>query len=98
MDLLQRAQERATKMIKGLECFSCKGKSRDLGLFSLEKTQGYVYKYLKMYEDESARLFQWYTATAQETKGTNWNTKILPVRMTKHCAQRGYGILLLRNI
>lgn len=51
-----------------------------------------------MYEDERARLSQWYTAMGQEKKGTNWNMEILPVRMTEHCAQRDYGILLLRNI
>lgn len=43
MELLQRAQERATKMIKELELFSYEGKSRDLGLFSLERTQGLPY-------------------------------------------------------
>lgn len=51
-----------------------------------------------MYEDERARLFQWYTAVGQETRGTNWNTEILPVRMTEHCVQKDYGILVLRNI
>ncbi|KAK4808964.1 hypothetical protein QYF61_015198 [Mycteria americana] len=39
MDILERVQQRATQMIKGLEYLSCEEWLRQLGLFSLEKTR-----------------------------------------------------------
>ncbi|KFW00326.1 hypothetical protein N327_10820, partial [Fulmarus glacialis] len=79
MDLLERVQRRATKMIRGLECLSYEERLRELGLFSLGKRrfQGDLtaaFQYLKgAYKKDSGQLCR--KACCDRTRGNGFKLK-----------------------
>jgi len=76
VDLLERVQRRAPKMIQGLEHLSCKERLRELGLFSLEKRrlQGdliVTFQYLKAaYGKDGENIFS--QACCDRTRRKQW--------------------------
>ena len=65
VEILERVQRRAMKMIRGLERLLYEGRLRELGLFSVEKKRlrgdlTIAFQYLKGdYKQEGNKLFTW---------------------------------------
>ena len=74
MDMLERVQQRASKVMKGLKHLTYEERLRELGLFSLEKRRNLinVYEYLiGGHKGVGARLLSVMRSEGQEAKGTN---------------------------
>jgi len=81
MDLLERVQRRATKMVRGMEHLSYEERQRELGFFSLEKRRFQrdlivPFQYLKgAYKKDGDKLFS--RACCGRTRGNGFKLKDL---------------------
>ncbi|KAJ7400723.1 hypothetical protein BTVI_102967 [Pitangus sulphuratus] len=77
VDLLEPVHKRAMRMIRGLEYHSYEDKLRELGLFSLEETQGRLYSSLPVPKVPTRELERDYFARpcSDGTRGNGFKLK-----------------------